>query len=228
MELTAMQMTGANGIVSVPSEHLPGLVALVVTTPAIWIALCGCRALARSGVGWASAAVRRFDDLSFTAKAALFGCWVGAVVHAAIVPTHWGDARVTALLFVADVAGFAVACWWTFTGRRHWRVVAAAMLGGTAVAYGLYIVKGWESADLVGLLTTTIELAAALIVLSPAPAPVGGRPGGERLVGLAALPVALLTLLGTAAIADAAQAAPVKVSSASGTSSPAAAPSGSG
>jgi hypothetical protein len=218
-----MQMTGGTGILSVPSEHLPGLVALVVITPALWVALYGCRALAGAGVPWSAALVRRFDGLSFTAKAALFGCLVGGVVHAAIVPTHWADARATALLFVADVAGFAVASWWTFTGRRHWRLFAAAMLGGTACFYALYIVKGWEGADPVGLLTTSIELAGALIVLSPVavPAPAGLRPGGERLVGAAALPVALLTLLGTAVIADAAQAAPVSASSGTRTSAPA-------
>lgn len=217
-----MQMTGSNGILSVPSEHLPGLVALVVLTPALWVALSGARALAGRDIAWAAGFVRRVDALSFTAKAALFACLVGAVVHAAIVPTHWTDEHVTALLFVADTIGFAVASWWTVTGRRFWGLVDAAMLGGTACAYILYILKGWESADLVGLLTTTVELAGALIVLSPAPASVAARSGGERLVGVAAVPLALISLLGTAAIAGA-EASPAGASTGAATTTGAAA-----
>ena len=47
------------------------------------------------------------------------------------------------------------------------------MLGGTACFYALYILTGWETMDLVGLVTTTVEAAAALIVLSPAAAATG-------------------------------------------------------
>ena len=78
-----------------------------------------------------------------------------------------------------------------------------AILGGTAGAYALYILKGWETADPVGLLTTTIELAGALIVLSPVPT--ASAPGHDRWIVLVALPLALVSLLGTTAIASAAQ-----------------------
>jgi hypothetical protein len=193
-----MQMSGANGVLSVPSEHLPGLVALVVLLPVLWVALSGLRALAGRGSPWATGLVTRYDGLTFTAKAVLLGSVVGAVVHAAIVPTHWGDERVTAILFILDTVGFALSFWWAVTSRSHWRTVAVAMLGGTAGAYALYIVLGWETMDLVGLVTTTIELAAALIVLSPILAP----KESPRLA-LAAVPVALLTLLGTGEIASA-------------------------
>jgi hypothetical protein len=204
----AMQMTGSNGILSVPSEHLPGLIVLVVITPVLWVGLCGLRALAGGGAAWAAGLVRRFDGLSFTARAALFATLVGALVHAAIIPTHWGDARVTAILFIVDTVGFAVAFVWTLGARRHWRLVDLAMLGGTAIAYALYILNGWETADPVGLITTTVELAAALLLLSPPPAssPAGTRGSHERWMAVAALPLALLTLLGTTAIASAAQA----------------------
>ena len=74
-----------------------------------------------------------------------------------------------------------MAFWWTFTARTHWRLVSVAMLGGTACVYALYILKGWETMDLVGLLTTTIEAAAALVVLSPAVSPRPARQYGRRL-----------------------------------------------
>ncbi len=202
-----MHMTGSNGVLSVPNEHLPGLVALILVGPVVWVALAALRTLEGRRVGWAQRAQRRIDALPFAGKIVLFGTLVGALVHAVIVPTHWGDARVTAILFIADTVGFAVAFWWTFTARRHWRLVSVAMLGGTAAGYVLYILTGWETMDLVGLATTTIEAAAALLVLSPA---VAGSASLARQHGaaLAAVPVALVALLGTNVLASATTAAP--------------------
>lgn len=195
-----MQMSGSGGVLSVPDEHLPGLIALVLLGPVIWLALAGLRSLDARQVPRAQRAQRRLDALPFAAKIVLLGTLVGAVVHAVIVPTHWGDARVTAILFIVDTVGFAVAFWWTYTARRHWQVVSVAMLGGTACFYALYILTGWETMDLVGLVTTTIEAAAALIVLSPIAA-VTGSAARQHAVALAAVPVALVSLLGTNLIA---------------------------
>ena len=197
-----MQMTGSNGVLSVPDEHLPGLVVLILIGPVVWLALAGLRTLDTHGVGWAQRAQGRLDALPFAGKVVLFGTLVGALVHAVIVPTHWGDARVTAILFIADTVGFAVAFWWTFAGRRHWRLVSAAMLGGTACGYALYILTGWETMDLVGLLTTTVEAAAALVVLSPAVAG-SASPARQHGAAIAAVPVALVALLGTNVLAGA-------------------------
>jgi hypothetical protein len=197
-----MQMTGSNGIFSVPSEHLPGLVVLVVLLPALWVGLSGLRAWARRGSPPVDRLLARYDGLSFTAKSVLFGSLVGALVHAAIVPTHWGDERITAILFIVDVVGFALSFWWAFTSRSHWQTVSVLMLGGTAAAYALYIVRGWETMDLVGLVTTTVELAAALVVLSPLVSPRESA-RREHWLALSAVPVALLTLLGTGEIASA-------------------------
>jgi phosphatidylserine synthase len=183
-----MHMTGSNGILSVPSEHLPGLVALVALIPALWLALCGLRALASHGSSRADNLLRRFDGLTFTAKAVLFASLVGAVVHAAIVSTHWGDSRVTAILFIADTLGFGLVFWLTFNGRPHWRGASVAMFAGTVGAYALYVVRGWETMDLVGLVITTIELAAALVVLSPMGSPSGSL-RRERWLALAAVPL---------------------------------------
>ncbi|HEX4127985.1 MAG TPA: hypothetical protein VHX67_10440 [Acidimicrobiales bacterium] len=195
-----MQMSGSSGVLSVPDEHLPGLIALVLIGPVVWMALAGLRSLAARRVGWADRAQQRLDGLPFAAKVVLFGTLVGALVHAVIVPTHWGDERITAILFIVDTAGFALAFWWTFTARAHWRLVSVAMLGGTACFYAFYILRGWETMDLVGLVTTTIEAAAALVVLSPAGSPAVAR---QYALALAAVPVALVSLLGTNLIAGA-------------------------
>jgi hypothetical protein len=197
-----MQMTGSSGVLSVPGEHLPGLIALVLLGPAVWLALAGLRALDTRQVPWAQRAQRRLDALPFAGKVVLLGTLVGALVHAVIVPTHWGDARATAILFIADTVGFAVAFWWTFTSRRHWELVSVAMLAGTARFYALYILNGWETMDLVGLVTTTVEASAALIVLSPAAAGMGSS-ARPHAVAFAAVPIALVSLLGTNVIAGA-------------------------
>jgi hypothetical protein len=197
-----MQMTGSNGVLSVPDEHLPGLVALILVGPMVWLALGGLRGLEARGVSWAQRAQGRLDALPFAGKVALFGTLVGALVHAVIVPTHWADARTTAILFIADTIGFVVAFWWTFTARRHWQLVSVAMLGGTACGYALYILMGWEIMDLVGLVTTTVEAAAALVLLSPAVAG-SASPTRQHGAALAAVPVALVALLGTNVLAGA-------------------------
>jgi hypothetical protein len=217
-----MQMTGSSGVLSVPDEHLPGLIALVLLGPVVWLALAGLRALDAREVAWAQRAQLRLDALPFPGKVVLLGTLVGALVHAVIVPTHWGDARVTAILFIADTVGFAVAFWWTFTSRRHWQFVSVAMLAGTACFYALYILTGWETMDLVGLVTTTVEAAAALIVLSPAAAGAGSA-ARQHAVAFAAVPIALVSLLGTnviagATTAPAATAAPAKSAASSSSS----------
>lgn len=192
-------MSGSNGVFSVPSEHLPGLVALVVLPLLLWITLSILHARAPSSA-WALRVLDRYDSLSFTAKAVLFGTLVGAVVHAAIIPTHWTDERVTAILFIVDATAFLIAFYWTLMRRNHWRLVSVAVTGGTVIAYGIYILRGWETMDLVGLLTTTIEFGAALMVASPI---LSSSPSREHRVALAAVLMAFATLLGTGAIASA-------------------------
>lgn len=220
-----MHMTGSNGILSVPSEHLPGLVVLVLLVPTVWMALCGARALAMRGTGWAQRLLDRFDQLGFTAKAVLFGSLTGALVHAAIIPTHWGDERVTAVLFIVDTVGLAAVFVWTLLARTHWKTAAVLMLTGTAIAYALYVLEGWETMDLVGLITTTLELAAALVVLSPLAAS-SGSARRERWLALGAVPVAMVALLGTASIA--ATTTPAASASTVGTTKPASAMPGMG
>ena len=195
-----MQMTGSNGVLSVPSEHWPGLVALILFPLVAWLAVAAVRAGSSRGSKPAVTLQRRIDATSFPGRVALLAMLVGATVHAAIVPTHWGDSRVLAILFLADVVGFLAASAWLLMGRRHWRLVAMAMLGGTVAGYVLYLLKGWETADPVGLVTTAIELAAALVLVMPDRAE-SGTSVGRRWATLVSIPIATVTLLGTAALA---------------------------
>ena len=197
-----MNMSGSNGILSVPTEHIPGLVALVALPLLVWLAVCAIGWLSSTGIGWAGTVDRRLRGLSTVKQVTLFALVVGAVVHLVLVPTHWGDERVTATLFIIDAFGFIVAVALIWMGRRSWRFVSVVMLGGTAAVYAWYILRGWETADLVGLVTTAVELAAALILLIPARTSVA-RPRWSWAV---AVPLALFSLLGATAIANASSA----------------------
>jgi len=195
-----MHMTGSNGIFTVPSEHLPGLVALVVFPLVAWFAVVAVRAGSGRGMPLAVGLQQRIDATPFVGRVALVAMLLGAAVHAAIIPTHWGDSRGMAFLFALDTLGFLAASAWVLLGRRHWRAVAFAMLAGTFVGYAFYLLRGWETPDPVGLVTTGVELSAALVLAMPDRAR-GDAPAGRRWALAAAAPVALLTMLGTAALA---------------------------
>jgi hypothetical protein len=196
-----MDMSGPNSIWVVPSEHVPGLVALVATPVFLWLAYCTVQALRNRRVKWAESVGHRLDGLNGRTKVALIGLWIGFVVHAAIIPTHWREAQGTALLFGLDAVLFAAVGIWTFLSRPHWKLASVAVLAGTAGFYALYLLNGSETADPVGLVTTTTELAAALLLLVPVSAVVPGLRGRDVWLTVGAVPVALISLLGVAGLA---------------------------
>ncbi len=129
----------------------------------------------------------------------LFAVAVGAAVHAALVPTHWGDERTVATLFIADVLGFVLVGIWMLARWRFARPAVGLMLAGTAAVYLLYILRGWEAADAVGIMTTAIELAGVLVLVVPARGLV--RPGQQRLTVALSLPVAVVALVSASVLA---------------------------
>ena len=199
---------GGGGVLSVPSDHFWGMVALVVCPLAAWLVVCAIQGLAQHGVTWAGTAARRLANLPTAAKAALLASYIGGVVHLVLVQPHWEEDRTRALLFILDVAGFAVAFGWTLLLRPYWRAVSLLMAATTVGGYSFYVLKGWEEVDLVGLVTTTIELAVALVLLVPDPAATtapAARRLRERWTAGLAIPLALASVLGTNAIATASQ-----------------------
>src|ERR1700693_395037 len=93
-----MQMTGSNGIFSVPTEHVPGLIALIAFPLVAWCVMAAIRAGANRGYRPIASLQSKLDSLSFAGRVTLVAMLVGAVVHAAIIPTHWGDSRVLVVL----------------------------------------------------------------------------------------------------------------------------------
>src|SRR6185437_5236860 len=132
---------------------------------ALWVVVRLTRWAANGGSTKAQRLLGRLAAMSLPARAAVLAMVLGATVHAAIIPTHWGDDRVLAILFLADTVGFLAASIWTVAGRRHWQVVSAAMLGGTVAGYAFYLAKGWETADPVGMTVSLIELGGFFFVV---------------------------------------------------------------
>ncbi len=196
-----MHMTGNSGLWSVPGEHLPGLIALLLFPLLAWAALLALRAGSRHGLRLATALEGRLSATPFAGKVALTVMLLGAAVHAAIVPTHWGNSRPLAILFVLDVLGFLATSAWLVAGCPGWRLGAMAMLGGTFAGYTLYLLKGWETADVVGLTVTSLELAGVLVLLVPEGTTVAAWRKGRLLA--TALPMAVVVLIGTAVVAAA-------------------------
>ena len=134
---------------------------------------------------------------------ALVGTLVGAVVHLALVPTHWREERTVARFFIVDALGFGLASIWTFTARRHWDVLASVMLAGTVAAYGVVSAerprgRGPRRAAR----RRTVELAAAFVVVASVFTSVTSARAGMRWT-TAAIGIALVSMLGTNGIVGA-------------------------
>lgn len=197
-----MEAESSGGFWSVSAEHLPGLVALVATPVVVAVAVLGCRQLAARGSSVGSAGARVIDRLSVAARVTLVACLIGATVHAAMVSTHWHDERSTAWWFAIDAVGFLVAAGWTLLGRAGWRTAGLGMLAVTSAAYIYYVAERGERLDIVGLATTTVELAAAMFLLQPVVADVRHQPPAYPWVAAATVPVALLTVFGVTTVAE--------------------------
>jgi hypothetical protein len=100
------------------------------------------------------------------------------------------------------VVGFLAASVWLVLQRPHWRLAAFGMLAGTVVGYVFYVLKGWETPDPVGLITTGVELTAGLVLLMPVAAR-SGAPIGRRWTLLASMPIAAITMIGAAMLSGA-------------------------
>ena len=195
-----MHMSGSDGIFVVPSEHFPGLVALIATPLVLWAVLGLIHWRARAGSAKAQRLSERLAAWPLPAKASVIAMVIGATVHAAIVPTHWADDRVLAVLFLLDTLGFIGALLWTVAGRRYWQVASAAMLGGTVAGYAFYLVKGWETADPVGMATGLIELSGFFVLVLAAHTAFTD-PARDKSLVLSSLGAATAFIVGTVAAA---------------------------
>ena len=112
-----------------------------------------------------------------------------AAVHVGLAIGHGGPGL--RLLFLLDAALLAEAARRLALGLS-WRVLAAAVLLGSLVAYPLAMVGG-EAPDQIGLATKLMEVTALAIVARPAP---GRRVRGWAASGVTILLVVLIGLSG--------------------------------
>jgi len=132
----------------VAAEHLAGLNTLLLI-PFIWLAV---------------RRLRVYRAVSPMPKTAAWLMCVSGIAHLALVSSHLPGEGFTAFLFVINGLGFIGLSVAVFT-TSWWRRVAAFWLTATILAYGLYVIAGWETPDQVGIACKLVELVALGLVM---------------------------------------------------------------
>jgi hypothetical protein len=87
-----------------------------------------------------------------------------ADIHLTLVPVHLVEEPITGVLFLLDGIALTAVALAAFATPR-WRAPAIALLVANILAYALYLVAGWEGADIVGVGTKLVELAGIIVVM---------------------------------------------------------------
>jgi hypothetical protein len=87
-----------------------------------------------------------------------------ADIHLTLVPGHLVDAPITGVLFLVDGIALTAAAIAVFM-NPCWRVPCLALLAANVVVYALYLVAGWEGADVIGVGTKLIEVGGIVAIL---------------------------------------------------------------
>ena len=148
-------------------EHGPALVGLLYVPIVTIILLAGMDFGDRQGYPLAVRFMTGFRSAGGGTKLAALLMAMTAMVHLVLIPSHSGE-PVTALLFGVNGLAHAALALAGLAGIAHWRPAAAVLLTASLLAYGVYVVTGLETVDVIGVATKGIEIAALfLIVIRP-------------------------------------------------------------
>lgn len=89
---------------------------------------------------------------------------VSADIHLTLVPGHLVDEPITGVLFLLDGIALTAAATAAFVSPR-WRVPSLALLGANVLVYALYLIAGWEGADVIGIVTKLFEAGGIVAIL---------------------------------------------------------------
>jgi peptidoglycan/LPS O-acetylase OafA/YrhL len=160
-------------------EHTVALIALLYLPVAITALMMVLETGAKAGVPAAVRLRRVYMNSSPTARLAAVGMLVSAIIHLALVPSHWTEDPLRAVLFLLDgVALSAVAVAAVMLGIQAWRPAALVLLSAGIVSYACYVLAGVEEPDSVGVTAKLVELAVIGLVLVGSSRHVGS--GGSR------------------------------------------------
>lgn len=143
-------------------EHGAAIIALLFLPVALVAALVLLSALAPH-FGPAATVVSQMSRASNATNIAVLLMLASAEIHLVLVPAHVGE-PLRATLFALDGAAFIAVSLMAYSGVP-WRAAAAVLTLATLGAYGVYLARGLEDIDLVGVITKLIE-AGALIALA--------------------------------------------------------------
>ncbi len=109
-----------------------------------------------------------------------------ADIHLTLVPVHMLEEPVTGVLFLLDTIALTTVALMAFWSPR-WRGPALALLIANVLVYALYIGAGWEGADIVGVATKILELAAIVVVARASRPAVAARTSPRRSSAVSAI-----------------------------------------
>jgi hypothetical protein len=87
-----------------------------------------------------------------------------ADIHLTLVPAHLVEQPITGVLFLIDGIALTAAAISAFV-TPHWRVPAVALLVANVLVYAVYLLAGWEGADVIGVGTKLLEVAGVVAIL---------------------------------------------------------------
>lgn len=196
MELHA----GAQSFAGVAADHQSGLVALLLIPLILWSGAALLRIWTAARLGWAVRLQSGWALSEPRVRITVTLLLSTAVIHLGLIPGHLSEAPQEALLFLANSVLFCGTAAAAALNLRAWRPAAAVLLAATVLAYAIYVARGVEQVDDLGVVTKLVELTALGLVLLP-PARPDGTPVRRRvaLTGVTASLLVLTLVTGAAA-----------------------------
>jgi hypothetical protein len=106
----------------------------------------------------------RIESASAATRVGALLLLASADIHLTLVPVHLVEQPITGVLFLIDGIALTAAALAAFVTPR-WRVPAIALLVANVLVYALYLVAGWEGADVIGVGTKLLEVAGIAAIL---------------------------------------------------------------
>ena len=157
-------VTYLQGSAGAGHEHDPALLALLYLPILVCLFMFAIEVGSRRGVVLATRLRAGYQRLAAPGQFALLLIAMTAMIHLALIPTHWTEDRLRAVLFGLDTVALLGVAVGAFV-RRDWVTPAALLLIANVLAYAFYVLTGREGLDAIGIFTQVVELSALVLVL---------------------------------------------------------------
>ena len=147
-------------------DHLPGLMALLLTAPLAVLTLGGTQLAANLRFAPATWALARASAAPASARLASLLLLLAGAVHAGLIPGHLEE-PMFAVAFLAAAVTMVGAAVGALITAPWWKPVSAGLLLAALAVYVATRIAGIEAVDSLGVATTIVEVTALAVVLAP-------------------------------------------------------------